>query len=1224
MKKGKCLLFNATVFSGVVLLLTGVFLSGCDLLFGKIEKQPGLLSEGTGVLSVSFSGADTPAARTMLASNPEFTRYELYVSPDPETGAGSKTYPSTVSSFQLTLPDGDYTLSGAGFTGDKPVARTWDLATKEIKSTSVAVNGESQTSASLTLSPYMEDEIYGILSYSLNWDAVGQIPSQAELLIEQYNDNDTPDNFDDDTWDPIPISLIGESVAAGAQQGTALLLQRTTGLAQQSGSLPLPPGEYRLTTTVTMDGPYPPVSRSDIAHIFSNLTTLAAFFYDSGDLTVTTMGTDTGSGFITRFNFSQTPGAVSIVGTSPGPDGTRLIMVMAPSGADLTHLTPVVECASGAQITSPAPSIGPDGVPYWPVGDYSRPTSWTATGLNGVSQQYTVGVTEAAADDCSIVDVAFEETGLMQPPNIDQDAGTITVIVPNGTGAAYQDYTLTPVISWLGRKIELLNADSTVSADWSPGRKAAFGSAQSRTFRVSAGNGAVKEYTITIEEAANGDREITRFIIDGYPDCSATIMNSSGVTSAETGTIEVTLPYGVSRVNLKPLIQYRGKTLDPAAGVEQNFSAPKYYTVTAANDNTRKYTVTVNNKDPNTDTGIFDFVITNVPRAKVVIGAKPRADGKIPIIVSVPYATAPLIDPKPDDGPRTDLKKLIPKITLSGQNSSIYPNPDGVADVIPFGNQNDYQEAVYTVNAQAGNTQDYVVVVARDVQYYYVKATGDDTDPDQFNGGSESTPFKTLAYAVYQAVKHNVDHIYVIGTLNDTSEGGAWEDTSATEMGSEGTFRPNNASPTGGGNSVFNLNGAGRDKGTAWRIYITGTGSNAVLQGAVGKRVISVTGGAHITFDNITIQGGGGGSNSSVSYAGKGGGMYIGDGSTVRWKSGAISNNNAVSGGGIYVDNSEFDFLAGSIRNNAATSSNVTRGDFEKNTISAVSIAGGGGVYVNGDGLFWVANGEISYNKTSGSGGGVLVNGSGMANDVYQYDNFTMSGGTVNDNTSTGGVWPHGGGGVYVARGAFEMINGKITNNSSVRQGGGVFVWSRSYFGMGGNSSVTGNNGVGSSKAICNRGITTMGDNAQADKVYIWNYAKGKWGNGNGDEFTMMNGARITGLVLAFADDPKDNRNYINILPVPQLGGQFFTGGTDPITTIDLESHLTAVGSFAKDATIDGDWLGKFLIKNGGKEIPAAQASALIKRFPLGSFTSGLAPKYLSSYRLDNAGKLTK
>jgi hypothetical protein len=240
-------------------------------------------------------------------------------------------------------------------------------------------------------------------------------------------------------------------------------------------------------------------------------------------------------------------------------------------------------------------------------------------------------------------------------------------------------------------------------------------------------------------------------------------------------------------------------------------------------------------------------------------------------------------------------------------------------------------------------------------------------------------------------------------------------------------------------------------------------------------------------------------------------------------------------------------------------------------------------------------------------------------------NNFMMSGGTVKGNAATGSVWPHGGGGVYVAKGAFNMLDGRITdNNRATRQGGGVFVWSRSYFGMEGSASVTGNSGVGSSRAICNRGVTTMGGSAQADTVYIWNYARGNWGNGQGDEFTMMAGARITGLVLAFAD-PKDNRNYINIQPVPQLNNAFFTGGTDPVTTIDLESHLASNGSFAKDATIDGDWLNSFLIKNGGKEIPADQAAALIKRFPLGTFTYGGATQRLATgHQLDTSGRLIK
>jgi hypothetical protein len=416
------------------------------------------------------------------------------------------------------------------------------------------------------------------------------------------------------------------------------------------------------------------------------------------------------------------------------------------------------------------------------------------------------------------------------------------------------------------------------------------------------------------------------------------------------------------------------------------------------------------------------------------------------------------------------------------------------------------------------------------------------------------------------------------------------------------------------------LNGAGLElDGTPRRIYITGVGSNAILQGTANKRVISLTGGIHVTFDNITIQGGG-----DSGYTANGGGLYVGDNSIVVWKSGSVAGNTAKAGGGLWLDgNSEFEFMTGSISKNTATGRAI--GGFT-GTPPSPSVDGGGGVYINSDALFWQAGGEIANNSAAGSGGGVLVNGSEVPAEPTENttpNNFIMSGGSISGNTSTGSVWPGGGGGVYVAKGVFEMPGGSITHNTATRQGGGVFVWSRAVFYMDGNSSITANTGVGSSKAICTRGITTLRGNAQADKVYVWNYSEGNWNNGFGDQFTLMEGARISGLVLSFADDPQNNRNYINIVEFDPVRELFFTG-TDPITTIDLESRLNDNGSFSTTATIDGDWLNKNLIRNGGKEIPDSQAAALLKRFPLGSYTSGNPSKSLSSYRLDAYGKLQK
>jgi hypothetical protein len=1211
MKTKDCLYKGFMVLAAVLL---AAMAGACIQPLGELEMPPA----ATGRLVVLITGSGNTAngnSRTMLASNPVFTRYELYALID---DVKKETFQSPTGRFQIDLEPGVYTFTAAGFSGDKLTAKT----TGSTSPVTVAAGSSTEVSSPLILKPYIAETTYGTLNYSLTWDSVGQIPAQAELLIEQYNKNGTSE-LDDDTWDPLPISLMNESITAGSRHGSILLVQRTTGLVKQSGSLDLPPGEYRLTTTVTMDNPYPPVSRMDIAHVFSNLITPAAFFYGSGDLIVTNPGTDTGSGFITSFNFLQTPTAVSIIASNPGPDGTRLIMVTVPSTTNLTQLIPVVECAPGASITSPPPNpLFPTG---WPAGDYSGPTTWIAKGVNGVTQQYTVMVNKALDTDCMITDIAFSNIGMVSAPIIDQTPtiGTITVTVPNGTTVT----ALKPVFSYIGTKVMMADNDTDPSDDDDPLPEEIDFSTLPQYFRVyAADDSTTKLYKVTVEVLPSNEAVITGFVINGYPDRPGIITQPNGTN----GTITVTLPKDTDLKNLTPLIDYKGN-LSPASGAVQKFDAGSVTYEVKSQDEviTKYYDVTVNTDPPETNTGILDFAITNVLRAKVVIGTKPRPDGKIPIVVQVPYATDPLIDPLAVDGSKTDLKQLKYSITLSDNVSHTEPptpsaanppytepwwnwNGPYISPYIPFGDQGDYQEAVFTVTAEAGNTQPYVVVVARDVPYYYVKATGKDDDPDQYDG-SESAPFKTLANAVYQAVKHNVDRIYVVGTLNDTTEGGAWENTSATPPGENGNINWSGAPATGGGASVFTLIGTGKEGGKANPIYITGVGSNAVLQGASGKRVISVTGGAHITFENITIQGGG-----SASYGGNGGGVYVGGDSTVIWKSGVITNNQAASGGGLYLDSgSEFDFHTGSISNNIAAGKAI---GVTNDVIS--TIQGGGGVYLNGDSLFWLAAGDISNNTTSGSGGGVLVNGSFISNNSNYNNlpnNFIMSAGTITGNVSKGSEWPGGGGGVYVAKGTFQMFNGRISENQSTRQGGGVFVWSRSLFYMEGNSSVVNNQGVGSSKAICSRGITWMRGNAQADKVYIWNYSKGPWNNGSGDEFTMSEGARITGLELAFADGPQDNRNYVNIV---QSGNplQFFTG-TSPIATIGLESRLTSSGSFDKNATIAGDWLGKYLIKNAGQGIPTAVSS----RFLLDSYIYGGAnPIRLTNYKLDATGRLAQ
>jgi hypothetical protein len=200
-----------------------------------------------------------------------------------------------------------------------------------------------------------------------------------------------------------------------------------------------------------------------------------------------------------------------------------------------------------------------------------------------------------------------------------------------------------------------------------------------------------------------------------------------------------------------------------------------------------------------------------------------------------------------------------------------------------------------------------------------------------------------------------------------------------------------------------------------------------------------------------------------------------------------------------------------------------------------------------------------------------------------------MSGGKIVNNKSTSTTYPHGGGGVYVAHGVFEMLGGEITGNTAKRQGGGVFVhWGEARFTASGNSTITGNDGVGSSKAICNRGTTEMTGNARADRVYVWNYDDGNFPYkvANNQRFTLEADARITGIVLAYS---VENANVI------EIANSFENSSV--ICTIDLESHLNNSGVFA--GQLEPDWRGKKIITGSNATLTAVVTN---NRLPLNSF----------------------
>jgi hypothetical protein len=96
----------------------------------------------------------------------------------------------------------------------------------------------------------------------------------------------------------------------------------------------------------------------------------------------------------------------------------------------------------------------------------------------------------------------------------------------------------------------------------------------------------------------------------------------------------------------------------------------------------------------------------------------------------------------------------------------------------------------------------------------------------------------------------------------------------------------------------------------------------------------------------------------------------------------------------------------------------------------------GGGVFVYNSGTFTMSGGSVSNNTASSFGGGVFVDNSGT---------FTMSGGAVSNNTASEG-------GVFVYYGSFTMSGGSVSNNTASSFGGGVFVYNSGTFKLSGDA----------------------------------------------------------------------------------------------------------------------------------------------------------------------------
>jgi hypothetical protein len=241
---------------------------------------------------------------------------------------------------------------------------------------------------------------------------------------------------------------------------------------------------------------------------------------------------------------------------------------------------------------------------------------------------------------------------------IDEVAKTIAVTVPYDTPVT----GLVPGITHTGASV-------------SPASGAARDFTDPVIYTVTAVDGSTETYTVTVTVASASAKAITAFTFPSP-------INVAGVINEETKTIDVTVPYGTDVTSLTPTITHTGASVSPLSGTVQNFATPVSYTVTATDNSTVIYEVTVTVAF-NPAKAITAFTFPSPVNATGNINEEAKT-----IDVIVPFGT--------------DVTDLIPAITVS-PGASVNP---------ASGETQDFTGSVtYTVTAADGTDQTYTITV---------------------------------------------------------------------------------------------------------------------------------------------------------------------------------------------------------------------------------------------------------------------------------------------------------------------------------------------------------------------------------------------------------------------------------------------------------------------------------------------------------------------------------
>ncbi|HEX4418105.1 MAG TPA: hypothetical protein VH165_09425 [Kofleriaceae bacterium] len=318
--------------------------------------------------------------------------------------------------------------------------------------------------------------------------------------------------------------------------------------------------------------------------------------------------------------------------------------------------------------------------------DFTNPVTYTVTAADGTSTSYTLTVTVAPSTAKAITAYSFlaaknAGAGIITDITGAINGTDITATVPFGTNvtALIATFTSTGASVKVGTTAQV--SGTTPNNFTNP-----------VAYTVTAADGSTATYTVTLTAAQNSAKAITAYSFlsihnAGLPDITATITGTDIAATVPFGTPVTALIADFTTTGASVKV---GGTTQVSGTTPNDFSTPVAYTVTAADGTTATYTVTVTITESSSKTiTAYSFQSANNPGLGNVDATITGTD----IAATVPFGTP--------------LTALIATFSTTGTSVKV----GGTTQVSGMTPNNFTAPVTYTVTAQDGTTQDYLVTL---------------------------------------------------------------------------------------------------------------------------------------------------------------------------------------------------------------------------------------------------------------------------------------------------------------------------------------------------------------------------------------------------------------------------------------------------------------------------------------------------------------------------------